>query len=104
MSVERGPLAALANKLASTILDELQLDGVIVKIHLGEDAASCGVTSRERAPRVLDDIVYGEVEAMGRYAREVYNAREMGGVHELPQPDGSTIRIETGERKDGQES
>lgn len=95
-------LHILVTKLAETILNEFDLHGVVIKLHLGQHAVSIGLTSRQRAHRKLDDIVLGEVNAMCRYVEEKHNATEIEGETHLPQPDGTHIVVRSGEGKTGQ--
>lgn len=102
-AVEKDALAALANALATSMLEEFKLDGIILKVHVGDEAASVALTSK-RAPRLLDDIVLGQLEAMSKYAREAHGARETSGMTELTREDGSSDIARSGVRVKGGES
>lgn len=94
-------LAEMADKLATTLLKEFELDGVVLKLHVGNEAAAVGVTAKERAMPKLDEIVCGEVDAMARYAIETHGARTTADEIHLPNGDGSHVVVDMLRGKEG---
>lgn len=94
-------LADLANRLATTLLEEFQLDGVILKLHVGQLAVCVGTTSRARAPAMLDAIITGQVDAISDYSVEKHGAHELRSEMHLPQSDGAVVVVNTSKDKKG---
>jgi hypothetical protein len=95
-------LGDLVSRIATTLMKEFGFDGVLLKIHVGAQAAMCGITAKEKPSPALDDIVLGECNAVSEYAARAHGAREIQGSIHLPQKDGTHLVAYTGEGKTGE--